>query len=272
MIDDYKTSEDKRWESYREANGKFPHVRLNEMYETLSRANIRTGSTVFEVGTGNGYLTFPLADKVGPAGKVVTLDTVHQNLVDIVLNNRDALQIVPIPQKDSFDFPVHSEQADSIVTLATVHHYDDRSKGTGMTGRANAFKEFHRMLKHGGQLVVADGVYGSPMQRYFDAIDTPRHCHPRGHPHDFLDKEQALALCKDLHFEDVRFEVVDTPWVFKDESEAKLFLNTLHNAQCTPDESMEVAKQYLPYKKTEAGIELGWSLSILTAKKHNFFV
>lgn len=272
MTSEDQISEDKRWASYREANGRFPHVRLAEMQETLKRACVKPGETVLEVGTGNGYLTFPLADKVGSKGKVITFDTTHQNLTDIVLKNTEALQIIPVPQKTSYDFPVQSEQADAIVTLATMHHYDDRSKGTGFTGRTKALREFYRMLRPGGRLVIADPAYGTAPQRYFDAIDSPVHCHPCGHPHDFLSQEKAIALCKEAGFEKTKFEVVETPWVFKDETEAKQFIHKLHNSQCSPEESLKLAKKHLPYAKTKRGFELGWSLFYLTAKKSDFFI
>jgi SAM-dependent methyltransferase len=264
------TNEEKRWASYREANSTFPHARLAEVQGTIERANVKPEETVIEIGTGNGYLTFPLASKVGPRGKVITFDTNTQNLTDIVLKNTNGLQIVPIPQNTSFDFPLPTEQADAIVSLATLHHYDDRSKGTGVTGRTHALKEFYRMLKHGGRLIIADGAHGTPMQRYFDAADNPVHCHPRGHPHDFLSVESAVKLCEEAKFEDVKAEIVTTPWVFKDENEAKQFVHKLHNAQCSPEESIALAKKHLPYAKTKNGFELGWSLLYVTAKKSDF--
>ncbi|MBI4145669.1 methyltransferase domain-containing protein [Candidatus Woesearchaeota archaeon] len=260
-----QTNEDIRWANYREANGRFPHVRLAEMKETLKRANVHQGETVLEVGTGNGYLTFPLASAAGWKGKILTFDTTHKNLAAMMLRNIDALQIIPIPQSTSYLFPVPEGHADAIVTLATFHHYDERSTGT--TGRMKALREFYRMLKPGGRLVIADPAKGTPTQRYFDAVDTPVHCHPRGHPHDFVAKEEMLTLCKNAGFKDAQFEVVETPWVFNDEEEAKTFIHQLHNSQCTPEESLALAKKHLNYELTAEGVKLGWSLFYLVAKK-----
>jgi hypothetical protein len=44
-------------------------------------------------------------------------------------------------------------------------------------------------------------------------------------------------------------------------------VHTIHNAKCTAEESFEVAKNVLGFKKVNEHYELGWELFFLTAIK-----
>ncbi len=138
---------------------------------------------------------------------------------------------------------------------------------TGTTGRQRALDEFYRVLREGGILVICDVAHRTAPQRYFDAIDNPVYCHPRGHPHDFLDEDVAKELCQKAGFKDVKFEIERVPWIFDDEEQTKEFLHTIHNAKCSPEESLEIAKQHLPYTEIGGRKQIGWELFYLTAKK-----
>ena len=56
---------EKRWEQYRKANSERPEVRENELRHLFTLLEPRSGEKIWEVGTGNGYLTFPIAGAVG---------------------------------------------------------------------------------------------------------------------------------------------------------------------------------------------------------------
>ncbi len=58
----------KRWENYRKANSDKPHARENELAKIFTLINPQKGEKIWEVGTGNGYLTFPIAEAVGNMG------------------------------------------------------------------------------------------------------------------------------------------------------------------------------------------------------------
>jgi len=259
--------EQQRWSNYRSANKRFPSVRTAEITELVRQANIRPGETVLEVGTGSGIATYPLARAVGNTGKILTFDTTKDNLIDVVLRNTEALTIIPVPQSTEYNFPVPTNSVDAVANIAALHHYDDRSKGTGYSGRQKALTEFYRMLKPGGRLIIADVAKGTPAHNYFDACDNPIHCAPRGHPHDFLSESEAQMLCKKAGFKKASYSIKPTPWRFTDETQAKEFLHTLHNSQCIPEESLELAKKHLPYKQVDQGVEMGWSLFYLEAHK-----
>lgn len=259
--------ENGRWENYRLANTRFPCVRQIELSRHLDLTNPREGETILEVGTGNGYLTFELAKAVGKSGRVITCDYQKPNLDFVERVNKGRFQITTIHQNLDYKLAIPDASVDRISTLATLHHYDDRSKFTGTQGRQRALNEFYRVLSNGGVLIVGDVADGTHPQRYFDAINNPRYCHPRGHPHDFLDEKLATALCRSAGFNEITFAIENVPWVFDNEEQAKEFLHTIHNAKCAPEESLELAKQHLPYFQEEGKIKIGWQLFYLTARK-----
>lgn len=81
-----------RWGNYRKANNDKPLVRKNELKEIFGLLHPLKGEVIFEVGTGNGYLTFPIAQSIGN-GKVVTADISTDNLLSVEKRNTDNLPI-----------------------------------------------------------------------------------------------------------------------------------------------------------------------------------
>ncbi len=257
----------KRWENYRLANSRFPSVRSLELAKQLELTNAKKGETIVEVGTGNGYLTFALAYKVGKNGRIITYDYQKSNIDFVNENNKERLPITTINQTLDYDFELADGSVDKVSTIATLHHYDDRSKGTGIGGREKAIKEFYRILKKGGKLIIGDVAHDTTSQRYFDSIDVPKYCSPLGHPHDFLIKEQVILFCKKAGFKNIHFVIENVPWQFENDKEAQEFLRTIHNSKCTPKESLEHAKKTRKYWTENGKFYLEWQLFYLTAEK-----
>lgn len=83
-----------RWENYRKANDKFPEVRQNELKFMLRKINPKPADIILEAGTGNGYLTFPIAQNLAK-GKIITYDIIKDNLSQVrKLNKKFKLPII----------------------------------------------------------------------------------------------------------------------------------------------------------------------------------
>ena len=258
-----------RWENYRLANSTKPTARENELKQIFSMLSPKEGERILEVGTGNGYLTFPIAQAVGNKGEVVTVDAVEKNLQDVVKRNTQNLPINPLyfdPNGPTI-IPINIGEFDAVASIATLHHFDNRKKGTGESGRRKALTDFYRALKNGGRLVISDVVHEGISQKYFDAIDNPEHCFPEGHPHDFFTPERLEQLLNEIGFKNISVEVKRVPWQFTSPEEAENFVHTIHNAKCSVKESFEVAKEYLGFNKVDDHYELGWELFFVTATK-----
>ncbi|HLC94754.1 MAG TPA: methyltransferase domain-containing protein [Patescibacteria group bacterium] len=215
-------------------------------------------------------LRFLWQKRVNFQGEVITTDMSSGNIAAVAERNiKENLNIKTflLPSDNPLLGEKHNSYFDAIVTMATLHHFDNRKKATGERGRIQALHSFFQNLKKGGRLVIADPLHNTITQEYFDAIDNPTHCHPDGHPHDFFSENRLLQIVNKIGFRDVSLEISYVPWHFMDVDEAKHFMHTMHNAQCSQEESFEIARNILDFKKINGHYELGWELFFLVARK-----
>lgn len=256
-----------RWESYRRANSDRPEARERELRHLFTLLGPKEGEYIWEVGTGNGYLTFPLAEAVGASGRILTTDVMAENVEDVRRKNEEkGLPIEALLVPEGLPSPL-PQGLDAVASIATLHHFDNRRDGTGAQGRKGALKAFFEALRPGGRLVVGDVLDGTISQRYFDAIDDPKYCAPHGHPHDFFTREALEAAAKEAGFSDVRVSVEFVPWQFPSREEAAAFVHTIHNAKCSAEESFALAERMLGFEDKKTHLELGWELFYLTGSK-----
>lgn len=259
----------KRWESYRRANSDRPEARERELRHLFTLLSPVQGERIWEAGTGNGYLTFPLAEAVGAAGRVLTTDVMESNIADVrERNTKRSLPIEALLLADWLPAQPFGGAFDAVTSIATLHHYDNRKEGTGERGRRAALKAFYDALRPGGRLVVSDILHGTITQKYFDAIDDPRLCSPHGHPHDFFTENALADATEEAGFKEIAITVEFVPWRFSSPLEAQHFVYTIHNAQCAPEESFALAQKILGFENKNSHHELGWELFYLTAKKN----
>ena len=270
-----------RWGIYRQTTTENPDTRIVELNRTLEVLSPQKGEVLLEAGTGSSYLTLPIAKKLGNQGLLISSDVNKEGLGELINKfkklkeaNEEISEIMPYHFSDDYfnqnKFPKSfSKKFDAIVSLATFHHFDCRTPkfNSGETGRINALKEFHRMLKKSGRLVISDVANNTRTQRYFDAVDSPEHFHPLGHPHDFFDLNELKTHLETIGFKINHLQIEETPWVFNSLEDASIYLNRLHNAKCTPSESLKIAEDKIGFTKINGRYHLKWQLMILEATK-----
>ncbi|MEA3323080.1 MAG: class I SAM-dependent methyltransferase [Patescibacteria group bacterium] len=259
--------EGRDWEKYRMANANFPNARKIEVGVMVDLIDPQLGQKILEAGTGNGVITVPLANAVGKDGTVVTYDATKENTVAI--QEKDLPNVTAKVQALEYNLDEKDGEVDTVVSLAAFHHYDSNIKdsgGTGFAGRLRALKEFARVLKPGGKVVIGDIATNTGSARYFDSIDTPELC-PGGHPHDFLNKNLVDKLCQQAGLMVKEFTIKKVPWTFNGVNEAQTFINTIHGSLCSEEESLEHAKKYLKFWKQDDKYHLEWWLFYLVAEK-----
>lgn len=112
---------------------------------------VREGMTVLEVGPGMGYFTLTLARLVGRHGRVVCIDAQEKMLKSLRKRARRAGLFETIETRLASESGLHIDElsgsVDFLLAFAVVHEVPDREQ---------LFKELHRALKPGGQMLLSE--------------------------------------------------------------------------------------------------------------------
>jgi ubiquinone/menaquinone biosynthesis C-methylase UbiE len=114
----------------------------------LAQIDARAGDQVADVGAGLGWLTFPLADVVGPQGQVYAIDPSHdaiQTLEDRA-RREGFSQVTPI-EAFAERTPLSDAAVDRIVWHTMYHDVNDRPR---------ALQEMRRILAPHGRWIIVD--------------------------------------------------------------------------------------------------------------------
>ena len=127
--------------------------------EVIAALNIKPGERIADVGCGPGYFTLPLAEAVGPAGKVWAVD-IQAEMLDRLrehIAERGVSNIEPqlVPENDPRLPP---GQVDTVFIVNTYHHFSYRPVYVSKLRRA---------LAPGGRIVILDFIPKSREQRGF---------------------------------------------------------------------------------------------------------
>ena len=118
----------------------------------IEQANIEKGYRVLDIGCGTATLTI-LIKKVHPDSEVTGLDGDPEILKIARKKVINAGIDIKLDLGMSFELPYPDRSFDRVVSSLVFHHLTTKNK-------ARTFKEIFRVLKHGGELHVAD--FGKP--------------------------------------------------------------------------------------------------------------
>ena len=113
----------------------------------LGFLKISDGMKILDLGTGSGYLSFPIA-KNNPCCDVIGLDIVNAALeTNRMRADSEGIKNLSFVSYDGIDFPFDASTFDLVVTRYALHHFPDIEHSIG---------EVSRVLKSGGMLFISD--------------------------------------------------------------------------------------------------------------------
>lgn len=114
----------------------------------MSRAELKPGETVLDLGSGAGFDAFLAARRVGESGKVIGVDMTLE-MIEKARVNAEKLNISNVEFRlgEIEKLPVSDNSVDVVISNCVINLSPDK---------AAVFKEIHRALKHGGRIIISD--------------------------------------------------------------------------------------------------------------------
>jgi len=199
MFDTYDRIFDRRGAAYHRAMRMAPAARAEEFRTVLGAAELAPGQVLCDVPAGGGYLVEHLPADLDV--RVIAVDP-SEAFARTWDDPRVEGHLAPLDA-----VPLDDGAADVIVSVAGLHHVEDRGA---------VFAEMRRILRRGGRLCVLEVEAGAITDRFLNDFV---HRHNRdGHVGRFVDDRFRDDLRR-AGFRLVRDEACRYAWNFSDESE-----------------------------------------------------
>lgn len=246
MFETYDAIFNQRGDAYHQAMKLVPDARRREFRVALDHLKFETGDVVCDLPSGGGYLA-----KYLPAERDLRLIAVDPS-------EGFAKQWTDI-QVESYLAPLHAlplsdNAVDVMVSIAGLHHVDDRPA---------VFREMRRVLRPEGQLCILEVAEGSPTDTFLNGfVDTYSSMGHRGH---FVDE----GFRNDLESAGFRFttdELCRYTWDFPDESHMAEFVRLIFGLDNADRETvLQGISSILGSKCDSTGCRMNWALQLLVA-------
>ena len=114
----------------------------------ISRAALKPGEVVLDLGSGAGFDAFLAAKQVGDSGRVIGVDMTPE-MVEKAGANAEKLNMpnVEFRRGEIEKLPVDDQSVDVVISNCVINLSPDKSA---------VFGEIHRTLKPGGRIVISD--------------------------------------------------------------------------------------------------------------------
>lgn len=226
--------------AYHDAMRRWPDARREDFLVPLAWAALGAGERVVDVPAGGGYLA-----QYVPAGCQWTGHEPCATFSDG--HGAQSSDLLPLPFADGV--------ADCVISVAGVHHLDDKRP---------LFAECRRVVADGGRFVLADVHADSDVAAFLDGYVGAHNT--TGHSGRYLGPETLVELTAS-GFSVERDERVGWHWWFRDRAELGAFCRLLFDIRAqTPEEVAAVVESRLGLVERDGRLGMNWELYLCRAR------
>jgi SAM-dependent methyltransferase len=241
---DYRDIFDRRGHDYHEAMQRFPFARAEEFTTALSFVTPKQDGRILDVPSGGSYVSQFLADGI-------TLVPVETSAVFVSQSAEDVLMC-----SDLGELPVLDGAVDSAVSIAGVHHIEDREP---------FYRELMRVLRPGGVAVIADVASGSDVDGFLNVFVD--HASSMGHNGMFLTEHDEILL-KAAGFELLSNRDCQYHWRFESTDELAEFCTLLFGLDLADRQQViDGVGNYVGFAQSADGVAMNWGLRFLHVRR-----
>jgi ubiquinone/menaquinone biosynthesis C-methylase UbiE len=205
------------WNSFARANASERWKKLSAAMGSdvtralVTEARITPGLTVLDVASGTGEPAISIACAMNGTGNVIATD-ISEGPLKIAQQRAKQRELTNIEfqKADAMSLPFGDVSFDRITSRLGVMFFPDPRK---------AVQEFHRVLKHGGQVSLL--AWGSIDQPYFaTTVGTVQRLLEKPFPESgkkmfkFADPQSLRALYEEAGFKEINVRSVDVDWTW----------------------------------------------------------
>ena len=157
-------------------------------------ADIKSGNTVVDLGSGAGNDVFVARALVGEKGKVIGLDFTEEMINKANINNEKLdYKNVEFKLGEIENMPIDNDSVDVVISNCVLNLVPDKTK---------AFSEIFRILKPGAHFCVSDIVLKGNMNEEFKKSASLY----AGCISGAIDQEEYINIIKDAGFNDIEIK------------------------------------------------------------------
>ena len=246
MFETYESIFNRRGEAYHRAMQLVPAARRKEFSLALDQIGLRPGAVLCDVPSGGGYLVCNLPPELEVRLVAIDPSWVFAKTWE---DKRVEWCLAPLHQ-----LPIKDARVDALVSIAGLHHTDDRPP---------VLREMRRVLRHGGTLCILEVPVGAITDRFLNGFV---HDHnSMGHEGRFVDDRFRVELA-DAGFRIETDELCRYTWDFTDEAEMIEFMRLMFWLdRATPESIHAAVKNDLGLAVDGDGCRVNWELQRIIA-------
>ena len=246
MFEAYESIFNRRGQAYHRAMQLVPGARRREFSAALEHAGLRRGGVVCDVPSGGGYL----ADHLPPdlELRLVAIDP-SDVFARTWQDQRVEWHLAPLTR-----LPIQDASVDALVSIAGLHHADDRPA---------ALREMRRVLRPGGRLSILEVPSGATTDRFLNGFVDQYNS--MGHDGRFVDDAfRADVTAAGFHVE--TDELCRYTWDFSGEDEMVEFIRLMFWLdKATPEIILEGVRDILGVDAVGGDCKMNWELQRIIA-------